>query len=112
MVVVVEVVDVGTGAGPSVCGCGSVGSSVGVRVFIGGVGSAVGLTVGIAEGAADGLAVGSKVGVLEGGVGGRPRSSSRRRGRRGRAAPVHKLCVLWRVYCAALRASQVFARAI
>jgi hypothetical protein len=56
LVVVVEVVDVGTGAGPSVCGCGSVGSCVGVRVFIGGVGSAVGLTVGIAVGAADGLA--------------------------------------------------------
>ena len=35
----------GPAAGPSVCGCGSVGSSVGVRVFIGGV-SVVGAAVG------------------------------------------------------------------
>ena len=57
LVVVVEVVVVDVGshvgpgvgsgpaAGPSVCGCGSVGSSVGVRVFTGGV-SVVGAAVG------------------------------------------------------------------
>ena len=57
MVVVVEVVVVDVGshvgpgdgsgpaAGPSVCGCGSVGSSVGLCVFIGGV-SVVGAAVG------------------------------------------------------------------
>ena len=65
--------------------------------------AAVGAGLGPAVGAADGLAVGSGVGPQRGGA---------VDGRRGRAAPVHKLCVLWRVYCAALRASQVFASLI